>query len=287
MSDFYNMGAKFTLHVYDLLQNGFFAADVTPLRFYPIWNESYREYINDMIIDYFMSWEIGFETEQLFYYALKARMAEIMPRLNVLFKSRHLDDLYDPLKDHDYTIEHTQEGTLDTTDTDKDEKTSKEIMDDDTTEHKTSHETMTDVMDTTAHSSGTYNTTTRDSDTPQQNMNNLGYGLDDTWINQWLTHGQIINNNHADSATGHSSETRNTDYTHDIAGTDDRTTDYTHTIDNVRVIDTDTTKHYLQHYSGRRDSGQHLAQQLSELAFDLEKQIIDALKPLFMGLYYN
>ena len=287
MSDFYNMGAKFTIHVYDLLQNGFFAADVTPLRFYPIWNESYREYINDMIIDYFMTWEIGFETEQLFYYALKARMAEIMPRLNVLFKSRHLDDLYDPLKDHDYTIEHTQEGTLDTTDTDKDEKTSKEIMDDDTTEHKTSHETMIDVIDTTAHTSGTYNTTTRDSDTPQQNMNNLGYGLDDTWINQWLTHGQIINNNHADNSTAHSSETRNTDYTHDIAGTDDRTTDYTHTIDNVRVIDTDTTKHYLQHYSGRRDSGQHLAQQLSELAFDLEKQIIDALKPLFMGLYYD
>lgn len=287
MSDFYNMGAKFTIHVYDLLQNGFFAADVTPLRFYPIWNESYREYINDMIIDYFMAWEIGFETEQLFYYALKARMAEIMPRLNVLFKSRHLDDLYDPLKDHDYTIEHTQEGTLDTTDTDKDEKTSKEIMDDDTTEHKTSHETMTDVIDTNAHTSGTYNTATRDSDTPQQNMNNLGYGLDDTWINQWLTHGQIINNDHADSSTAHSSETRNTDYTHDIAGTDDRTTDYTHTIDNVRVIDTDTTKHYLQHYSGRRDSGQHLAQQLSELAFDLEKQIIDALKPLFMGLYYN
>lgn len=287
MSDFYNMGAKFTIHVYDLVRNGFFAADKSPLNDYPIWKESYREYLNDMIIEFFMTWEIGYETERVFWFALHSKMAEIMPRLNVLFKSRHLDDEYNPLQDHDYQIEHTEEGTLDTKDDDTDQKTSQEKMDDDTTEHKTSHETMTDTVHTTGSTSGTYNTTTRDSDTPQQNMNNLGYGLDDTWINQWLTHGQIINNNHQDSSVADSNETRNTDYTHDVAGTDDRTTDYTHNIVNNRVIDTDTTKHYVQHYSGRRDSGQHLAQQLSELAFDLETQIINALKPLFMGLYYD
>lgn len=315
INDFYNAGAKFTLHVYDLVENGFFDAGKSPLEDYPIWKETYRDYLNDMIIEFFMMWEIGYETERAFWFALHAKMYEIMPRLNVLFKSRHLDDEYNPLLDHDYTIEHTQEGTLDTIDTDKDEKVSQEVIDDDTTEHKTSqevmdddttetktsHETMTDEVDTTGSTSGTYNTTTRDSDTPQQNLNNLGYGLDDTWINQWLTHGQIINNNHQDSSTAHSFETRNTDYNHSIAGTDDRTTDYehniegtddrttdyTHTIDNRRVIDTDTTKHYLQHYSGRRDSGQHLALQLSELAFDLETQIINALKPLFMGLYYD
>lgn len=287
MSDFYNMGAKFTLHVYDLLRNGFFDAGKSPLDNYPIWNEAYREYLNDMIIEYFMAWEIGQETERLFWYALHSKMMEIMPRMNILFKSRHLDDKYDPLQDHDYTIEHTEEGTLDTLDKDTDEKVSQEVMDDDTTEKKTSHETMTDVVDTTGSTSGTYNTTTRDSDTPQQNLNNLGYGLDDTWINQWLTHGQIVNNNHQDSSTAHSSETRNTDYNHDIAGTDDRTTDYTHTIQNDRTIDTDTTRHYLQHYSGRRDSGQDLALKLSQLAFDIETQIINALKPLFMGLYYD
>lgn len=315
MSEFYTMGAKFTIHVYDLWKNGFFAAGRSPLDNYPIWNESYREYLNDMIIEYFMSWEIGQETEQLFWFALHSKMMEIMPRLNVLFKSRHLDDHYDPLQDHDYTIEHTEEGTLDTLDKDTDEKvsqevidddttekkSSKEIMDDDTTEHKTSHETMTDVVDTTGSTSGTYDTITRDSDTPQQDLQHLGYELDDTWINKWLSHGQIVNNRHSDSSTAHSSETRNTDYTHDIAGTDDRTTDYVHdiagtddrttdynhTIQNDRTIDTDTTRHYLQHYSGRRMSGQDLALKLSQLAFDIETQLINALKPLFMGLYYD
>lgn len=256
---FYAVGAKYTIHVCDLLKNGFFENHdgyVHPLADYPIFNEAYRDPLNTMIIDHFMMYEIGQETEEQFYFALKSKMWEIMPRLNVLLKSR--DGLeYNPLQDHDFSIEHTQQGTLDTTDDDVNRKNSTEVMDDDTTSHVTTD--------------GTYNTVTRDSDTPQQNINHLGYGADDSWINQWLTHGQIVNNDHEDETSAQ--------------GTDDRTTTFNHTINDNRTIDTDTTLHYLQHHSGRREAGQTLALKLSMLAFDIETQIINALTPLFMGLY--
>lgn len=256
---FMAVGAKYTIHVCDLLKNGFFENHegyVHPLADYPIFDETYRDPLNTMIIDHFMIWEIGQETEEQFYFALRAKMWEIMPRMNVLLRSR--DGLeYDPLKDHDYTIGHEQTGTLDTTITDNNQKQSNEIMHDETAGH----------MET----DGTYHTITRDSDTPQQNINNLGFGQDDTWINQWLTHGQIIDNTHED-------ETNTT-------GTEDRTTGYMHNIDDINVNDTDTTLNYTQRHEGRREAGQILALKLSELAFDIETQILDALKPLFMGLY--
>ena len=256
---FMAVGAKYTIHVCDLLKNGFFENHegyVHPLADYPIFDETYRDPLNTMIIDHFMIWEIGQETEEHFYFALRAKMWEIMPRMNVLLRSR--DGLeYDPLKDHDYTIGHEQTGTLDTTITDNNQKQSNEIMHDETAGH----------MET----DGTYHTITRDSDTPQQNINNLGFGQDDTWINQWLTHGQIIDNTHED-------ETNTT-------GTEDRTTGYMHNIDDINVNDTDTTLNYTQRHEGRREAGQILALKLSELAFDIETQILDALKPLFMGLY--
>ncbi len=256
---FYAVGAKYTIHVCDLLKNGFFENHegyIHPLADYPIFDEAYRDPLNTLIIDHFMMYEIGQETEEQFYFALKSKMWEIMPRMNVLLRSRDGLD-YDPLKDHDYTIEHTQEGTLDTTDDDTNAKTSTETVDDDTTSHVTTD--------------GTYHTITRDSDTPQQNINNLGFGQDDTWINQWLTHGQIIDNEHEDETSAQ--------------GTDDRTTDFRHTITDNRVIDTDTTLHFLRNHQGRREAGQTLALKLSQLAFDVESQIIKELDPLFMGLY--
>lgn len=256
---FYAVGAKYTIHVADLLKNGFFENHedyIHPLADYPIFNEAYRDVLNTMIIDHFMMWEIGQETEVQFYFALKSKMFEIMPRLNVLLRSRDGLD-YDPLKDHDYQISHAQTGTIDTQDDDINAKTSHEDMHDETTGHVTTD--------------GTYHTITRDSDTPQQNINHLGFGQDDTWINQWLTHGQIVDNQHEDETS--------------TQGTEDRDTDFTHRITDNRTIDTDTTLNYIQRHEGRREAGQSLALKLSMLAFDVESEIIRQLTPLFMGLY--
>lgn len=262
--DYYSVGAKFTIHICDLRKNKFFEdGDISlgdfyksPLSYYPIWNESYRIPLNTMILDYFMMYEIGYETEEQFYYALKSKMAEIMPRYNVLFRARNGLE-YNPLVDHDYTIQHAETGTVDTSDI--------------ANEQKTSAETMNDITSFNENQTRDTDTITRDSDTPQQNISNLGYGVDDTWINQWLTHGQIVNQHETISRNG--------------GATDNRTTNYNHGINDSRNIDTDTTRNYTQHRTGRQTSGQELAAKLAELAYDIEHQLINDLKPLFMGLY--
>lgn len=249
------IGAKYTIHVYDLWENGFFDGESSPLADYPIFDETYRATLNTLIINHFMMYEIGQETERLFYFVLRSKMWEIMPRLNILFQARGLDKRYDPLIDHDYQIHHTETGTVDTLDNNMERKDST----DDTTGHI---HTVTD---------GSYRTVTRDSDTPQQDINHLGQseGNPDSWIDHWLTHGQIVDNTHEDETTTDTSQ-------HDVYG---------HTQTDDRTIDTDTTRNYTQTRTGRQQPGQVLAKLLADLAYDIELQLLDYLRPCFMMLY--
>lgn len=54
---------------------------------YPIWDESEREGLNQLIIDHFRYREIGAETPKLFIYYLNRTMREEMRALNVVFES--------------------------------------------------------------------------------------------------------------------------------------------------------------------------------------------------------
>lgn len=200
-----------------------------------------------MIQDYFYTWEIGFETEYQFGVALIAKLCEVMPRLNILFKSRNL--VQNPLIDHDYLEAYQDKGTKDTAQSGNEKK--------DSTDNRTINRTEDITTDTTI----------RQSDTPQQNLSNLGYGTDEAFINQWLTYGEIDNVKQ-----------------HDVENTTDNDT-YQHNINTIDIEDTDTTKQYQKHNIGRGTSEQELAKQLSELAFDIETQLLNELKPLFMGLY--
>lgn len=248
-SFWYAIGAKFTIHVCDLYKNGFFTGADSPLADYPIWDETYRPALNEMIIQHYYMHEIGQETEKQFYYALRSKMFEIMPRLNVLFESRCLRYQYDPLIDHDHYVDHMETGTLDTADNDTDLK----------------HQT--DSRTTDSNITGNWREITRFSDTPQQNINHLGYASDDAWINQWLTSGQIVDNTHTD------------DQHTTTAGV------YDHNVMNARTIDTDTTRNYTTHFHGRKEAGQKLAAYLAETAFDIERELLDSLRNLFLNLY--
>lgn len=61
---------------------------------YPIFEESYRQQLNQKIIDHFYFREIGFETVGLFNNRLKAKMNEIMPYYNQLYNSTLME--FDP-----------------------------------------------------------------------------------------------------------------------------------------------------------------------------------------------
>ena len=54
---------------------------------YPIFDEAYRELLNEKIIDHFYNQEIGQESVQMFRLAMSRRMNEIMPLYNQLYES--------------------------------------------------------------------------------------------------------------------------------------------------------------------------------------------------------
>lgn len=67
------------------------------LDLYPIFDEVYRQTLNDKILSHYWFEEIGFETPDRFNHYLALKMAEIMPYYNQLYKSELLT--IDPLND--------------------------------------------------------------------------------------------------------------------------------------------------------------------------------------------
>ena len=76
--------AKFTVELGVIIKIGF----PLGLQSYPIFDESYREGLNNKIIRHYWFREIGFETAALFRDRLAMTMAEIMPYYNQLYKSQ-------------------------------------------------------------------------------------------------------------------------------------------------------------------------------------------------------
>lgn len=68
---------------------------------YPIFDESYREHLNTLIVGRYRFREIGSETAALFRHHFLQTLLEIMPYYNRLYETAQLQ--FDPLKDVDYT----------------------------------------------------------------------------------------------------------------------------------------------------------------------------------------
>ena len=66
---------------------------------YPIFDEAYRQMLNDKIIDHFFFREIGFETAAQFQWYMRRTMNEIMPYYNEMYITQAMID--DPLTDYD------------------------------------------------------------------------------------------------------------------------------------------------------------------------------------------
>lgn len=74
--------AKYTTTIKSLMDNNFDFG----LKDYPIFDEDYREHLNDMILKHYYMSEIGFETANLFKQYLNNKMNEIMPYYNTLYQ---------------------------------------------------------------------------------------------------------------------------------------------------------------------------------------------------------
>ena len=76
-----NFMAKYTLTIKNLIKNDFNFG----LNDYPIFDENYRETLNNNILYYYYEDEIGFETPELFKIYLNRTMNRIMPYYNNLY----------------------------------------------------------------------------------------------------------------------------------------------------------------------------------------------------------
>jgi hypothetical protein len=88
---------------------------------YPIFDENFRQELNQKIINHYWNWEIGVPTISMFRFAMARRMNEQMPLLNQAYKSTLLT--LDPLtnvslttnRDDTTTEKTTRDSTNDTT----------------------------------------------------------------------------------------------------------------------------------------------------------------------------
>lgn len=74
--------AKYTITIKRLIDNNF----DFQMTNYPIFNENYREILNNNILHHYYENEIGFETAPLFRFYLNQKLNEIMPYYNELYK---------------------------------------------------------------------------------------------------------------------------------------------------------------------------------------------------------
>ena len=76
--------AKYTITIKSLIDNNF----DFQMTNYPIFDENYRNTLNNNILNHYYSNEIGFETASLFRFQLNQTLNEIMPKYNELYKAQ-------------------------------------------------------------------------------------------------------------------------------------------------------------------------------------------------------
>lgn len=110
--------AKYTTELRTIYKVGGTGFELPALLEYPIWNEDYRQTLNNNFKRHFWYREIGFETPTLFNHYLLMTLNEIMPYYNQLFKSAEIE-IADPLTNNDLWRKHDRKSWA------KDESTTK------------------------------------------------------------------------------------------------------------------------------------------------------------------
>lgn len=102
--------SKYTTELRYIIESGY---DLQALKSYPIFDESYRQILNQYILNHFWLREIGAETVGEFDLFLTNTMNEIMPYYNGLFRMAMSE--IDPLTNYKYkeVLDKTEAGTTD------------------------------------------------------------------------------------------------------------------------------------------------------------------------------
>lgn len=149
---------------------------------FPIFDENYRQVLCRKILKHYYTREIAHETVGRWKLALNAKLNEIMPYYNQLYKSELLE--FNPFYDVDLTRSREGSGTRDTTgstsntSTESETNTKTDTVTSKETSSNTSNSTENNTSKTTESNSNNTvtndNTLNRFSDTPQNSMDTQG-----------------------------------------------------------------------------------------------------------------
>lgn len=281
---------------------------------FPIFDETYREFLCTKILQHYYTREICAETASLWKFWLNQKMREIMPYYNKLYLSEQLK--FDPLHEIDFTrnvsenVNASKNGTNNSNRTDNGTKTennngSSDLTGSNTINGKTdSNRTTTNKIDSTVTTVGT---TTTDSSTDSQSLHSdtPQGSIENIKNNGYLTDAEISNNSGHSTTSSDSSvttaETRNgTDVLSDTkteshnkkeTNTTKNTTEITEnasgTSNNAYAEENKNAREYIEHITGKNSSTSYasLIQEYRDTLLNIDMQVIFDLSDLFMNIY--
>nr|DAX02401.1 MAG TPA: Lower collar protein [Caudoviricetes sp.] len=261
--------AKYTIELGRLLENHFNIG----LKDYPIFDENYREALNEKIINHYYFREIGMETAELFKRYLNTTMREIMPYYNQLYKSELLE--FNPFYNVDKTIDYNRTGNTTTENTGENTDTF--------TGNVKGKSTTDTTTNTTDHAESEGKTTDKNktvgSDTPQGFLSINSINNDTYATNAAITEGEHVKEYETTDGTGTTTTHSETESETD---TDNK---------NIGVSKnngkTDNTENYISHVLGKSE-GETYSEMLikfRETFLNIDLMVIDELKTCFMMIY--
>lgn len=242
---------------------------------FPIFDENYRNVLEDKILKHYYTREIGAETIGLWKLWLNTRMNEIMPYYNQLYASEVIK--FNPMYDVDLTTTHQQ------TDNRNDNMTESELK-------VGSRDTDFSSHDEGSSSSHTDNDTSTDdrtkndhwemfSDTPSGGLNGV---KDEKYLTTAMhtTDDKSGSNVHSVNEVDNNGSSSNSS-----SGNSD--TDYSEDINRNRQVGIKNVQDYASHVVGKTagKSYSSMLKEFRETFLNIDMQIINELRDLFLSLW--
>ena len=250
---------NYTISVYTLIENNFDFG----LKDYPIFDENYREVLNNAILNYYMMHEIGWINPAVFKHFLNTRMDLIMRnKYNALYKAKSIE--FNPL----YNVEMHETFTR-------------------KVENKNNAENNSQL---TANSTGNSTDTTTSSSENNSNNNASALSLSSQYPSEQMIDGDWENGVYVSGGQRQTNKTTNSENSEDNSTTESESTNIsTSNGKSVLANNGEETETYSRDTVGS-SAGLPFSRAMMQLKdyldeFQLDQQVISELSDLFINIY--
>ena len=276
--------SKYTTELRYLIENNF---DIG-LKDYPIFDENYRESLNQKIINHYYFREIGMETAELFKRYLNNTMREIMPYYNQLYKSELLE--FNPFYNVDKTVTADKNNNSVSDFVENISGKNTQTADTENTQTNNGKQQTTTAATSTGESVGNSTTTNKNknvsSDTPQGFLS-INSIENETYASAAeMGNAESINNS---KATSNNAENGITDQTtaDETKATGNSKSNATTETDTANKTTSNDFENYISHVIGKSEGETYseMLMKFRETFLNIDMMIIDELKTCFMMIY--